>query len=100
MVWTGEAEVLGEIPVPLPLRPPPNPIWIGLESNQVLRGEKPAINQAQYIDSNNLHMRCQKVHVMGLASSASRGRICISYRPVWLGSGSTSCLSWTNVTFL
>ena len=100
MVWTGEAEVLRESPIPLPLRPPPNPTWIGLGSNQVLRGEKPASNQAQYGDSNNLHTWCQKVHVMGPASSAPRGRVCVSFCLLWLGSGSTSCLSWTNVTFL
>jgi len=47
MVWTGEAEVLWENTGPVPLRPPPKPTLISLGSNQVLRGEKPASNQAQ-----------------------------------------------------
>jgi hypothetical protein len=100
MVWTGEDEVLGENTGPVLLRPQPKPTWISLGSNQILRGAKPASNQTQYGDSRKLHTWCQKVHVMDPAASAPRGRICISYCVLWLESGSTSCLSKTNVTFL
>ena len=93
IVWTGEAEVLGENTAPVPLRPPPETTWISLGWNQVLWGEKPASNQAQYGGSNNLHTWFQKVHVMGSAFSAPRGRIFISYCLLWLAAVSPKPMS-------
>jgi hypothetical protein len=52
MTMTGNTELLGETPVPVPLLSTTNPTLTGLELNPVLRGEMPVTNRLSHGTAN------------------------------------------------
>jgi hypothetical protein len=67
MILTEETEVLGKIPVPVPLCPSTNPTWTGMRLKLGLRSERPANHWPSHGMARNLSLRHYITYTIGIA---------------------------------